>query len=260
MEGYGKINYLTVDIESIPNGDPDYESLRTLKDVKKDYPSRKELENKVPKTYQKDKDKSKEWVDSKHKANMNEAKEVYQKQIDDYDKKFRKKALNSLEGRIFCIAYKYNDNETKCVTYDPKEERMMEKFELALENDIGARDLAAVCWLGHNIKFDLRFIAHRAMKYGRNKLLRWLPTGKWDKRVQDTNELFNLFSYGCYEKLDNIAKFFCLDGKVGLSGDKVYDAFLEGKYDEIHEYCVGDVDLTKKIFDIIMHGVTEDKE
>jgi predicted PolB exonuclease-like 3'-5' exonuclease len=235
MENYGKINYLTVDIETIPNSDPDYEQLKT----------KKELKELVPKSYSGK--KVDEWVDK-----------TYDEQRDKLDTEHRKKALNSLEGRIFCIAYKYNDNETKCVTYDPKEERMMEKFELALENDIGGRDLAAACWLGHNIKFDLRFIAHRAMKYGRDKLLRWLPTGKWDKRVQDTNELFNLFSYGCYEKLDNIAKFFCLDGKVGLSGDKVYDAFLEGKYDKIHEYCIGDVDLTKKIFDIIMHGVTED--
>jgi DNA polymerase elongation subunit (family B) len=256
MDGYGDIEYLFLDIESLPSGESNFEELPTEADyVLENMKSKDDLRKQVPKSYKKEETIDK-WVEEEFAKQNAIIKENYQKLIDECDKEYRSRSLNSLKGRIFCISYAVNDEEPKCVTFDPSEERMMEKFELALKNDIGERRLALICWVGHNVKgFDIKWLAQRAMKYRRKDLLRWIPSGKWDKRVMDTNELFNLFTYGNYTKLDDIAKFFCLEGKGDMSGDKVYDEFMEGNYDKIHEYCIADVELTRNIFNIIMHGI-----
>ena len=242
-------DYLFIDIETIPEGEPDYESLPTREEMRRDMCKSKEaLRNDAPKSYKKE-EVINNWVEEKFINQEVELEDAYIKQLDDYEAEFRKGSLNSLKGRIFCISYAFNDGETKIVTYDPNEKRMMEKFDNALRTDLGEKAIYTTCWVGHNLKkFDIRWIAHRAMKYGLKDLLRYIPTGKFDKRIIDTNDMFNLSTYGCYDKLDHIAKFFGLDGKVGMSGDKVYDAFLDNKYAEIHKYCMEDVDMTRDIF------------
>ena len=221
-------NYLFLDIETLPEGDVDFEQLKT----------KAELKDLVPKSYTGK--KAEEWIEK-----------TFTEQTTKLNEEHRKKSLNSLEGRIFCIGVAINDKPTDIIKYDKDEKIILEQLEAYLDGNLG-KDKYTCVWVGHNLKkFDIRWIAHRAMKYRLKNLLSYLPTDKFDKRVWDTNDMFNLYTYGCYDKLDHIAKFFGLEGKVGMDGSQVYDYFLEGKYDEIHDYCKGDVDLTRDIFNII---------
>ena len=74
-------HYLTIDIETIPGGDIDFEQLKT----------KEELEKEVPKSYTGK--KATDWVDK-----------TFEQQTEKLNEEHRKKALNSLEGRIFCIS------------------------------------------------------------------------------------------------------------------------------------------------------------
>jgi len=47
--------------------------------------------------------------------------------------------------------------------------------------------------------------------------------------------------------LDNLAKYFGYTGKDGVDGSMVAQMWADGKHDEIAEYCVSDVLLTKSI-------------
>jgi 3'-5' exonuclease len=226
MEGYELKNYLYLDIETLPSGFPDIDNLKTEADFLKE----------APKSYSKD--KQLEWAKNKTESQLKER-----------DEDFRKKALDSLQGRLFCIGMAYNDEEPQMVKYCESERLMMEDFYNKLSAIDKGRNIAITTFVGHNVKkFDIRWLVQRAYKYEMKDLLRFLPTGKFDKRIQDTNDLFNLEVYGQYSKLDDIAKFFGLEGKTeGMDGSQVYDYFLANRYEEIYEYCTQDVKITREI-------------
>lgn len=242
MEGYELKNYLYIDIETKSHGEPDFESLKTLKEIQGEYPTRKELEKQVPKTYQKDEKKSKDWVEKNYKANLEKAQQAYDKQVEDYDKEFRKKALNSLESDLVCIGLAYNEGEPVVVKYNENEAHMLEEMLAWIEMEVGERDKYSVTLVAHNISFDLIRIWHRVVKYQIKDLMMLLPIGKFDKRREDTNDLFNAHFYGKYTSLDDMCRFLDLPGKGDVDGSKVHDLFLEGKLDVIEDYCMnGDV-------------------
>jgi predicted PolB exonuclease-like 3'-5' exonuclease len=222
-------DYLYVDIETIPEGDIDFEQLKT----------EEEWLVEAPKSYSKP--KQQEWA--KNKA---------ENQIDELNKEFRKGSLDSLKGRIFCISMAVNDGDIFTVKY-ADEKHMLEEMLAWIEGTLGDKKKYTAVWVGKNLKkFDLRWIAHRTIKYGLKDLKRLLPMGKFDKRVDDIGERWDLYSYGIYTKMDDIAKFVGLEGKVGMDGSKVYDYFLEGKYDDIYTYCEGDVELTRTLHKMLL--------
>jgi len=217
--------YLYLDIETLPDGNPDFEMLKT----------KEELEKEAPKSYSKT--KQEEWVVNKLDS-----------QVEEMNNEFRKGSLVSLKGRIFCIAVAFNDNPIEVIEYNANEKVILENLQEWLRTNVGTKNIPITIFVGKNVKkFDLTWIFHRALRYGLKDLLSWLPTDKYDKRIEDIGELFNLHAYGVYTKLDDISKYLGLEGKGAIDGSKVYDYFLENRYDEIHEYCKDDVDQTRII-------------
>jgi hypothetical protein len=52
--------------------------------------------------------------------------------------------------------------------------------------------------------------------------------------------------------LGKIAAYLGIDVKSnGLDGSKIYDAWLDGRQDEIAEYCKQDVDAVRSVFKIL---------
>ena len=227
---YEITNYLYLDIETIPGSDGiDLSKIKTVND----------LLSEAPKSYTKA--KQEEWAQDK-----------FYKQTDELNAELRKEALDSLKGRIFCISAAFNDEEPVVFEYSADESKILIEFEKWLDEHI-KHLIHVTAFVGRNIqKFDLRFIWHRALKYNLSKLKSKLPVGKFDKRIVDVGDLFDIYSYGIYTKLDDMAKFLGLEGKQGMDGSQVYDYFLESKYDEIHEYCKGDVEITRKIHKMLM--------
>jgi 3'-5' exonuclease len=227
MQGYEKMNTIVLDIETLSSGQPDFENLKT----------EEQFLEEAPKSYSKP--KQQEWATDK-----------FNNQLKERDEEFRKKALDSLQGRLFCIGICYNDEPVDIIKFNMSEREMMIELTEWIETNVGQRNIPITKFIGHRIgAFDLLWLIHRAYKYGNKKLLGYLPIGKFDKRVVDTNDLFNNYTYGKYTSLDNICKFFEIEGKTeGMDGSKVWDYYLANKYDEIYSYCCDDVEATRRIY------------
>lgn len=205
------INTLTIDIETLPFGDK-----LTVEEMSKEH----------PKTMSKP-----ETILKWSKANI--------------DTEFRKRSLNSLKGRLLCVAFKFNDEPTDIVKFQDSEEDMMFELQEKL-SAYGSKLIDASAIVGHNVKkFDCRWLAQRAFKYNLEGLKWSLPMDKNTKRIIDTNDLFNLHVFGEYTKLKDMCAFLGVEtSKDDIDGSQVYDTYLNGELDRIYEYCIKDVEAT----------------
>jgi len=205
------VNTLTIDIETIPDGEK-----LTIEEMSKQHPKTMSK----PETIEK-------WA----KANI--------------DTEFRKRSLNSLKGRLLCVAFKFNDEPTDIVKFQESEEDMMFELQEKLAS-YGAKLVDASAIVGHNVKkFDVRWLLQRAFKYNLEGLKWSLPMDKNTKRIIDTNDLFNIHVFGEYTKLKDMCAFLGVDTpKDDIDGSQVYDTYLNGELDRIYTYCMKDVDAT----------------
>jgi len=204
------IDTLVIDIETIPSGEP---------------LSIEELKEQAPKNYKND-DAKEKWA----QANL--------------DTEYKKRALDSLKGRVLCIGYKWNDNPVEVIPYHENEKVVLEAFQNVLKAFESKLYAAAI--IGHNYRrFDNLWLVQRAYKYQLKNIIRLLPTDKFDKRLVDTNDMFNLGVYGEYTSLKDICDFLDIPtSKDDIDGSEVYDVFMKGELERIYTYCGKDVDRT----------------
>jgi hypothetical protein len=124
-----------------------------------------------------------------------------------------------------------------------------------------------VDWNGGS--FDLPVIQLRSMIHGVVSRKFWDVGGeaKWDNyhdrycgRHMDIMDMLGRFSVKT--TLDDFAMMMGFPGKLGMSGDKVYDAFLEGRIGDIRNYCDHDVLNTYLVFlrlELIRGRLTEEQ-
>lgn len=209
------INTLTIDIETIPEGDK-----LSLDEMKKQ----------APKNYSKDEAITK-WAE----ANV--------------DSEYRNRALKSTKGRLLCIGVKWCENPVKIIKYNEDESIMIKEFGDYLKS-LG-KDLHTCAIVGHNIeKFDRLWLVHAAFKHNNKDILRLLPTEKFDKRLQDTSSMFFCGMYNMYISLKDLCGFFNIPSpKDDIDGSEVYDVFLNGELERIYTYCGKDVDRTRECWE-----------
>ena len=115
-----------------------------------------------------------------------------------------------------------------------------------------------VSWNGQG--FDLPVLHYRALLYGINAERYW-ETGDTDREFRYNNYLSRFhwrhldlmdvlsgFNSGARASLDNTATLLGLPGKLGMSGDKVWDKYLAGELTAIRNYCETDVLNTYLIY------------
>jgi len=108
-----------------------------------------------------------------------------------------------------------------------------------------------ISWNGGG--FDLPVLHYRALKHGIQAPRYW-ENGesdrdfKWNNylsryhwRHLDLMDVLANFNNRAFAKLDEIAVMLGFPGKLGMSGDKVWDKYLEGGIKEIRDYCETDV-------------------
>ena len=108
-----------------------------------------------------------------------------------------------------------------------------------------------VSWNGSG--FDLPVLHYRALKHGIQAPRYW-ETGDHDRdfrynnylsrfhwRHLDLMDVLSGFQVRGRASLDQIAVMLGFPGKLGMSGDKVWQCWLEGGIDEIRDYCETDV-------------------
>jgi len=204
------LNKLFLDIETLPaNGD----QMPIIKDLFEEY-KKKNGKNKIPNQVRDDNTS--------------------------FDSYFRSTSFSGEFGRILCIGYAINDQETKCLVGDEK--KMLEDFwQIAKDADQ---------FIGHNVMdFDLRFIYKRSIISG-VKPSRDLSFARYrsDPIFDTMKEWEKWGAQGV--SLHKLALALDIESSKsdGIDGSKVYDYFLLGKVDDIYKYCKRDVEVTRKIY------------
>jgi len=107
---------------------------------------------------------------------------------------------------------------------------------------VGANENCLVTWNG--LLFDIPVLNYRALfnqvdasSYWQNEL--------WHIDLKDVLANHNTKAQG---SLDSVAKSLSLPGKLNVSGDQVWDLYLEGRVEDIRNYCEHDVLNTYLIF------------
>ena len=108
-----------------------------------------------------------------------------------------------------------------------------------------------VSWNGSG--FDLPVLHYRGMRHGvvaskywdmgeDDREYRWNNyIGRYHTRHLDLMDLLAMYQGRANAPLDAMAKLCGFPGKLGMDGSQVYSAYLDGKRDEISQYCETDV-------------------
>jgi hypothetical protein len=126
-----------------------------------------------------------------------------------------------------------------------READLLGSFFHGISQDTGQQSRIVVC--GHNVAYDLAFLKKRCIVHG-IELPRWWPHGAkpWDGRIRDTMKLWD-DRYGEMTGLDELCRILGVEGKDGFDGSMVAEAWANGEYGKVAEYCAADVERVREI-------------
>ena len=206
---------LFVDIETIPAGETANKALEYLYQKKLD---KKAARSDIP---------------------VETTEEEQAKGFDDF---WRGTSFDGSFGQILCIAYAIDDGPTQVICNDKNEKKTVEEFW-----DI-ARDINI--FIGHNvIDFDMRFIYQRSAVLGVRPSKDLSFARYRDNPMFDTMREWGKWAFGQNVGLEHLA--LALDiptPKDGIDGSQVADFYKAGKVKEICDYCMRDVEVTRKVY------------
>lgn len=144
-------------------------------------------------------------------------------------------------GRILCIGYAIDDNPTECLCNDKNEAQMLQEFWEIAEG--------ANLFIGHNIiDFDMRFIYQRSVVNNVRPTLDLSFARYRNSPMYDTMKEWVKWSMGSVG-LEHLALALGIPTpKDGIDGSQVYDFYKRGKINEICEYCKKDVEATRLVY------------
>jgi 3'-5' exonuclease len=108
-----------------------------------------------------------------------------------------------------------------------------------------------VRFIGFNIfDFDLLIIWQRSIIHGVRPSVEISFARYRSNQIFDVMREFTRWKWQHYISLDEMAGLLGLQSSKmdGIDGSKVYDLFLQGRHQEIADYCMRDVDLTMEIY------------
>ena len=163
--------------------------------------------------------------------------------------KIRNLALYGATNRILCIGYAKNDEEPTALYAKgdsrDDEANILEGFFQFFSSEVPLVNRV----VGHNITgFDMNIIKQRAIVHGLETPVNMQFDCKpWDMAVYDT-----MYNWDNRNKvsLDLLTKALGVETpKDGdIDGSKVYDYYMEGRHEEIAEYCKRDVVAVREVY------------
>jgi len=136
---------------------------------------------------------------------------------------------------------------------DSDEKELVEIFFKSID-----KNPTLVSWNGNG--FDLPVLQYRALHHSIQNVRYW-DTGTFDREMKwnnyqsryherhiDVMDTLARYSPRGMASLDDIAQLTGLPGKIGIGGASVFDAYLEGRSEEIRSYCEIDSLNTYLIF------------
>lgn len=229
---------LYVDIETIPAQREDVRNFFAEKIGKETAEALADV--KAPSNY-KDETKIAEYIASRTKELLNGEEEAI-------DSKLKETSFDGSFGQIVCIGWAWNDLE---ITTQHVESLALLEEAIVLNRffkdvlAVGQRGRIQI--VGHNVAaFDLRFIKQRAIVHGiRPPAAIPFDAKPWDETIFDTMLQWGGLKAG--GSMDKLCLALGIPGKGGISGADVWPMAQAGKFQEIADYCAGDVERTRSI-------------
>lgn len=167
--------------------------------------------------------------------------EFTEQQIEDL---FLNTSFDGAFGRICCIGYVKEDGMLSQGVLKGDEKEMLKEFWNI------ARDVQL--FIGHNIyDFDFPFVYQRSMING-IRPRQDLSFARYRKiPIFDTMKEWTIWNQESRNKksLDTLAKVFGLkSSKENMDGSQVWPYYKSGKIDEICNYCMRDVEVTRQVY------------
>lgn len=178
---------------------------------------------------------------------MAKAMEDFEKENDKFHSKIiKERSLNPLENRIICAGIAVGFE--KPFTILGTEEHIMKEVNKVYNKTRG--HFESVAYNGK--EFDFSMLALKAFKYDLTFLKGcFIDFSRFDAKWIDLAEFVKFFSHKYYS-FDDICRFFNIPSpKDGMDGSKVYQAWKDGKINEISEYCKRDVGALQKLYKIL---------
>jgi hypothetical protein len=193
-------------------------------------------------------------------GNLKKAETIAKWAEDNREERYRKQALDPMQGRTLAIGWAVDDGPVDCLAWpmhcddEFMEMELLQSFEATIAAACGKTD--NVTWIAHNAHgFDMPWIKKKAIQYRRTHLARRIELDRYRGNVVCTSQLWNGGDPRAYTKLDKLAKFLGVGAKTeGMDGSKVYEAYLEGQLKEIAMYCADDVSLLREVYVAIQSG------
>lgn len=158
-----------------------------------------------------------------------------------------KSSLDGL-GHIICIGVAIDDEPVIDFHCDSviQEKSLLNRFYAFLDLKLGG-NFKPKTFIGHNIVgFDLPILKKRSMVLGvKPPSLIPFDAKPWDSSVFDSMTRWDVRNFVSQEKL---CMAFGIEGKQGMDGSMVNQAFLDGKIEEIAAYCRNDVEVVRNIY------------
>lgn len=180
-------------------------------------------------------------------ARLKDPEKIKAAQKEGLEESYRRQALDSMTGRIWCIGVAKDDDEPRCFIGDDEREVLCQLQLFVQECRPTGRDIE---WVGHNaVAFDMRWVWRKAVKYGLGKLAFYIRPDKYRGNIRDTMLIWACGDTRDYVSLDKLAHYLGVGEKTpGMDGSKVYDLWLAGDAKGCAEYCAADVALTRAVY------------
>lgn len=174
------------------------------------------------------------------------------------EEQFRRLALHAEYGRVLSIGMTVEqDGEIVCcgvlgrerqtMRFHMDEARTLRGFWSQLRGFDEKRDLI----VGHNIyDFDLPFLYKRSVIHRVQPSVRLRFARYRSRPIFDTIKEWELWAWRPGIKLEELADVLQLGMAKfeGMDGSCIYDRFRDGCHQEIADYCMRDVELTREIY------------
>ena len=156
---------------------------------------------------------------------------------------YRDTSFDGTFGRTFCIGYaKEPPSDAPLEVLSGEEREMLREFwELARDVELFVAD--------NVFHFDLRFLYQRSVICGVEPT-KFLSFQRYRSQpIFDTLREWTKWDTRQFVKLDVLARALGLPSpKEQMSGAEVYDYWLDGRHEEIKEYCKGDVEVLRQVY------------
>lgn len=168
------------------------------------------------------------------------------------EEKWRKTSFDGALGHICVIGVAF-DNEPAQSIYSESwcadEASILRKFFEMVDAKCAEHPNIQPVFIGHNIiDFDLRFIFQRAVLLGvkPSPQIPFNARPYGDRAVYDTMTAWA--GYRNTVSLDKLGTVLIGEGKGEMDGSKVWDAVKAGRIADVANYCIDDVEKTRKVY------------